>query len=174
MPALDGRRAVGPAHLYRSHVMVGRIALVLLAAITTLGAAGCSAERDNYDGGTIEVVLDETSSSEVLLYASNQSDADSAVRMDVMIDGETVVDRVFDVGNQHNWIPFMIRIAPGEHTLEAASSTGVTHSTSFEVADSAIRYAVLDYWYYPPSDNGSNSTPRSFTFRIQDDPIGFA
>lgn len=156
-------------------VMACRLALVLVAVIATVAAGGCSAEDDNnYGGGTIEVVLYETTSSEVMLYVSNQSFEDSEVTIDVTIDGESIIDRSFDVGNQHNWIPFLIRLAPGDHTLEAASSTGATYSTSFEVADAAVRYAALDYWYYPPSDNGSDSTPRSFTFTIQDDPIGFA
>jgi hypothetical protein len=154
--------------------MPARLALVLIVAITTAGGAACSAERDNYEGGTIEVVLDETSASEVMLYVSNQSFEDSEVGIDVKISGKTVVDRNFDVGNQHNWIPFLIRLAPGEHTLEASSSTGATHSATFEVGDPAIRYAVLDYWYYPSSDNASGATPRSFSFMIQDDPIGFA
>ncbi len=155
--------------------MVGRLALALIAVTATVGEGACSAEGDdNYDGGTIEVVLDETSSSEVMLHVSNQSFEDSDVAIDVTLDGESIIDRTFDVGDQHNWIPFLIRLAPGGHTLEAASSTGAIYSASFEVADSAVRYAALNYWYYPPSDNGSGSTPRSFTFTIQDDPIGFA
>jgi hypothetical protein len=155
--------------------MAGRLALVLIAMTAMVADGACSAEGDNnYDGGTIEVVLDETSPSAVMLHVSNQSYEDSEVTIDVTIDGKSIIDRTFDVGNQHNWIPFLIRLAPGGHTLEAASSTGATYSTSFEVADSAVRYAALSYWYYPPSDDGSDPTPRSFTFTIQDDEIGFA
>ena len=65
--------------------MPARLALVLIVAITTAGGAACSAERDNYEGGTIEVVLDETSASEVMLYVSNQSFEDSEVGIDVKI-----------------------------------------------------------------------------------------
>jgi len=146
----------------------------LIATITMAGGAACSAERDNYEGGTVEVVLDETSASEVMFYVSNQSFEDSEVGLVVKIGGKTVVDRNFDVGNQHNWIPFLVRLAPGEHTLEASSSTGATYTATFDVGDPVIRYAVLDYWYYPPSDNASGAAPRGFTFMIQDDPIGFA
>ena len=155
--------------------MAGRLALVLIAMTAMVGDGACSAESDNnYDGGTIDVVLDAASPSAVMLHVSNQSFEDSEVTIDVTIDGKSIIDRTFEVGNQHNWIPFLIRLAPGGHTLEAASSTGATYSTSFEVADSAVRYAALNYWYSPPSDNGSDSTPLSFTFMIQDDPIGFA
>jgi hypothetical protein len=134
----------------------------------------CSAEGDNYNGATIDIVVNEAASSEVMLYVSNQSFEHSEVEITVTLDGETIIDRTFDVGNQHNWIPFSIRLASGEHTLEASSSTGAVFSTQFEAADSATRYAVLDYWYYPPDDSGSNARPQSFSFMIQDDPIGFA
>lgn len=155
-------------------MVAGPCVLLSIAVVSALCVSACTAEGDNYDGGPIDVVMDEAASSEVMLHVSNQSFEDDEVDIIVTLDGEPIVDREFDVGNQHNWIPFRIRLAPGEHTLEASSSTGATISTEFEAADSSIRYAVLDYWYYPPDDNGSNAMPRSFSFMIQDDPIGFA
>jgi hypothetical protein len=142
-----------------------------LAAVTVIAVA-CNSKGDNYSGGTINVVVDEASSAVVMLYVSNQSFEDSEVGIVVTLDGSQIIDREFDVGDQHNWIPFRVRLSPGEHTLEAASTTGVIFTTQFEATDASTRYAVLDYWYYPPDDYGS-STPRKFGFTIQDEPVGF-
>lgn len=142
-----------------------------LAALTIV-AATCSSKADNYSGGTIDIVVDETASAVVMLYVSNQSFEDDEVGIEVTVDGTEIIDRKFDVGDQHNWIPFRVRLSPGEHTLKAASSTGVTFQTQLEATDAAMRYAVLDYWYYPPDEYGS-STPRKFGFMIQDEPVAF-
>ena len=135
-------------------------------------AAACSSNADNHSGGPIDLVVDQDSSAAVMLYVSNQSFEDDEIGIVVTLDGTEIIDREFDVGDQHTWIPFRVRLPPGEHTLEAASSTGVTFTTRFEATDTATRYAVLDYWYYPPDDYGS-STPRKFGFMIQDEPVGF-
>jgi hypothetical protein len=150
------------------------VARALIAVIVASYLSACSTEGDNYSGGTIDVVVDEASPSAVMLYVSNQSFEDSTVDIIVTLDGDPIIDRDFDVSNQHNWIPYLIRLAPGAHTLTASSSTGASFETLFETTDVGTRYAVLSYWHYPADDNGRNFTPRSFTFEIQDDPVGFA
>jgi hypothetical protein len=156
--------------------MIRAMASVVLVVGCALGVGACAdgGDGDNANGGTIELVAGEAVSAELMLYVSNQSFADSTVTIAVTVDGQPIIDDKFSVGSQHNWVPFLIRLAPGQHTLATVSSTGATHSTVFEVSEVAMRYAVLNYWYYPPSGNGSDSTPRSFTFEIGDDPIGFA
>jgi hypothetical protein len=57
---------------------------------------------------------------------------------------------------------------PGRHTLQARSSTEATIDQTFNLPEGATRWAVLDYWYYP------GDSPRSFTFEVHDEPVGFA
>lgn len=101
------------------------------------------------------------------LYVSNQSFEDPAVGITITIDDEIVVDQDFDVDGQHNWITLEPDVAPGEHTLHAASSTGAEFTTDFTIPEGESRWAVLDYWFDPDED------PRNFTFHISDKPIGF-
>lgn len=155
--------------------MIRAIASMVFVVGCAVGVGACAdGEGENPGGGTIELVAGEASTAELQLYVSNQSFEDSPVTIAVTIDGKSIIDDQFHVGSQHSWVPFLLRLSPGEHVLDAVSSTGATYSTTFEVNETAMRYAVLNYWYYPPSSNGSGSTPRSFTFDISDDPIGFA
>jgi hypothetical protein len=52
--------------------------------------------------------------------------------------------------------------------LQARSSTEATIDQTFNLPEGATRWAVLDYWYYP------GDSPRSFTFEVHDEPVGFA
>ena len=101
------------------------------------------------------------------LYVSNQSFEDASVGIEITIDGDVVVDEVFDVEGQHNWKTFTPDIAPGEHLLRAESNTGVVHEASFVLADGQPLWAVLDYWWYP------DDTPRQFGFATYNEPVGF-
>ena len=86
------------------------------------------------------------------------------------------MDQDFDVEDQHNWITFELVVAPGDHELLMTSSTGVTQSATFTMPADAHRWAVVDYWFYPPdpAHPGAGQTPPSFTFMIDDEPIYFA
>lgn len=101
------------------------------------------------------------------LHVSNQSFEDSIVGIVVTIDDTIIIDQEFDVEGQHNWISFEPDVGPGQHTLTAVSSTGAEFATEFTLPESGSRFAVLDYWFYP------GEGPRSFTFTISDEPIGF-
>jgi hypothetical protein len=48
-----------------------------------------------------------------MLWVSNQSYVDRTV--DVTIDGTAIIDRVFDVGNQHNFVEHPPQERPGFH-----------------------------------------------------------
>ena len=76
------------------------------------------------------------------------------------------------------WVPFVAvftddavmsfaGVPAGSHTLRATSGTGVTASHELELPVGETRWAVLEYWY--DLDTG----PRSFTFRVDDQPVGF-
>lgn len=101
------------------------------------------------------------------LYVSNQSFEEPTVRITIQIDDQVVVDEGFDVEGQHNWITFTPDVTPGDHTLQAVSDTGAEFSVDFTIPENEPRWAVVDYWYYPEEG------PRSFTFDISDQPIGF-
>lgn len=137
-------------------------------------------ERTVLEGRTVGSVLDwlpfEVGPENVTLHVSNQSFADDPVHISVTIDGAVAVDQSFDVGGQHNWIPFDLELAPGPHEVIATSDTGVTSTFTLDVLASGHKYAVIDYWYYPPDPKfpGASQTPRSFEFMQSDEPIYFA
>jgi hypothetical protein len=137
-------------------------------------------ERTVLEGRTVASVLDllpfEVGPENVTLHVSNQSFADAEVHITVAIDGAMAVDQSFDVGNQHGWIPFELELAPGPHEVVATSDTGVTSTFTLDVLDSGHKYAVINYWYYPPDPKypGATQTPRSFDFSQSDEPIYFA
>ena len=56
------------------------------------------------------------------------------------------------------------------------SSTGVRQAATVNVPTGEHRWAVVDYWYYPPDPQHPNAgqTPRSFGFTVDDEPIYFA
>jgi hypothetical protein len=56
--------------------------------------------------------------------------------------------------------------------LKAASDKGkAALEKEFEIKNK--HWAVVDYWNYPKVTGGAGPTPASFSFRIQDTPIGF-
>jgi hypothetical protein len=82
------------------------------------------------------------------LYVSDQSFAISPVDIKVFIDGEIVVTQVFDIGSQHNWQTFVLKLSPGRHKIVAESSKGDAKLEQiFEVNEKL--WVVLDYWFYP-------------------------
>ncbi|HEU5107094.1 MAG TPA: hypothetical protein VFT95_00815 [Micromonosporaceae bacterium] len=103
----------------------------------------------------------------LVLYVSNQSFADDPVGIRVEIDDRVVVDDSFAVENQHTWIKYELTVPAGAHTIRATSDTGATASHQLELPAGEIRWAVFHYWYYPPD------TPRSLSFRVDDQPTGF-
>jgi hypothetical protein len=80
-----------------------------------------------------------------------------------------VIQKYFDVGNQHNWQGYALKLAPGKHQIVVASLKGkATLHQTFEVQGK--QSAVLDYWYYPEAER---NTPRHFSFMVKEGPIGF-
>lgn len=106
-----------------------------------------------------------------VLYVSNQSFARPQVDVVVEVDGQRVISEDFEVGDQHNWKRFVLRLPPGRHTLVARSEQGgATLRRSFVM--SGKRWAALDYWY----DDGAGGAeePQRFTFIVRTKPIAFA
>jgi hypothetical protein len=111
-----------------------------------------------------------------ILYVSNQSFAVNPVDIKIYIDGKIAIDEKFDLTGkrvaQHNWKQFRFKLKPGRHYLKAASDKGkAALEKEFEIKNK--HWAVVDYWNYPKVTGGAGPTPASFSFRIQDTPIGF-
>lgn len=106
----------------------------------------------------------------LVLYVSNQSFDLDPVDIAIELDGARVVGQSFEVESQHNWERFVLRVAPGDHTLRAHSVKGdATLTKRFTVEDK--HWAVVDFWY----SDGKSGTPTDsmFTFSISDRPVGF-
>jgi hypothetical protein len=131
----------------------------LAVLVTGVVLAGCArtSPASPASGGAANFVL----------YVSNQSFADDAVDLRVSVDGSVVVDDAFLVGSQHTWTEYPLSLPAGPHTLGASSGTGATLTEEFDLPVEGTRWAVLSYWY------DAEGTPRSFTFTIHDQPVGF-
>lgn len=102
---------------------------------------------------------------DLVLHVSNQSFDDEEVRLTVTIDGVTVVDGVFRVEDQHNWVTFPLALASGVHEIAAESDSGATMRESFQVRRGKTRYAVIDHW----TEDGS----ADLAWQSTRQPIGF-
>jgi hypothetical protein len=129
---------------------------VLVAGVVLAGCARTSPASPASGGAT-----------NLVLYVSNQSFADDTVDVRVSIDGSVVVDDSFLVESQHTWIEYELSLSAGPHTLTASSGTGATLTEEFDLPVEGTRWAVLSYWY------DAQGTPRSFTFTLHDQPVGF-
>lgn len=106
----------------------------------------------------------------VVLYVSNQSLDLERVDIAIEVDGQPVLDQYFNVGSQHNFKQFILRLASGRHVLTAQSIKGkASLKKSFFVTGK--RWVAVDYWYYT-KEHGT-PLPRQFDFRIQDQPMAF-
>lgn len=121
-------------------------------------------------------VLEESKDGNFILYVSNQSFDINPVDIKIFIDGKLAVYGIFDIKGkrvpQHNWKKFTFKLKDGIHKIKAESKKGkAILEEEFEIKGQ--NWAVVDYWFYPKSTGGSGPTPKSFTFIIQDRPIGF-
>ncbi|MHC4656483.1 MAG: hypothetical protein ACYS91_15930 [Planctomycetota bacterium] len=140
---------------------------VLLLVTILAYVAGCGGQPNDVNSAEEFAAQDEKGT--FILYVSNQSFAISPVDITIHIDGKKVVDRDFDVGNQHIWISHAFSLSKGKHKLVAVSKKGgARFEGHFEITDK--HWAVLDYWYYP---GGAEQTPKEFNFTINDKPIYF-
>ncbi|SCE94708.1 hypothetical protein [Micromonospora chokoriensis] len=114
------------------------------------------------------VRLVETDQADLHLWVSNQSFTDDLVALTVSIDGTTIVDRLFAVEHQHNWVLFPVRVAPGEHVVRIVAGTGIEKQASFTMPETGRQYAAIDY------GNAMDERQRHVNWFIRSTPIGFA
>lgn len=97
------------------------------------------------------------------LIVSNQSFAVDSVDLKTEIDGTPVVQEEFPVGSQHTYKPFRFRLASGPHRIVVTSRKGeASLDQTFKVEGE--QWAVVEYWYYPPSHY--SPMPRHVSFSI--------
>lgn len=117
------------------------------------------------------VRLVEEADADLVLYVSNQSFDDETVRLEVSVDGVTVVDGNFDVGNQHEWVQFPLALGPGRHELRADSDSGATLRKTFTVPADEPRYAVVDHW---GANRWGGGDTAELTWLFQAEPVAFS
>ena len=154
--------------------IVRSIAAVALVAV----ASACSPPWANDDSAPVEITVAADGTSELTLFVSNQSFTDKSVDVTVMLNGDIIIERGFNVGDQHNYVEHRIRLDKGTHTLSATTvidGESVELSEGFTIESDHQRYAALNYSHYvPTAPNDPSSSPPGFSFRIQNEPIGFA
>lgn len=155
-----------------AHRLVG-VALLTLVGLTT----ACSPSWRNDNAAPIDIDVAADGTSELTLYVSNQSYVDRTVDITVTLDGATIIERGFNVGDQHNHIEHNIQLDHGPHTLTAITvidGNALELSEEFIIDPAQHRYALLSYWHYVPTRAGDTSfDPPTLNFEIQDEPIGF-
>jgi hypothetical protein len=114
------------------------------------------------------VRLVETDQADLHLWVSNQSFTDDPVALTVSIDGTKIVDRLFAVEHQHNWVLFPVRVAPGHHVVRIVAGTGVEKQASFTMPGTGRQYAAIDY------GNAMDERQRHVNWFIRSTPIGLA
>lgn len=88
-----------------------------------------------------EVVVADTSP--VPLVITNQSFEHPDARIAVTVDGEGVVEGVFEVGSQHSYTSYDLPLEPGRHELVATSDAGTRLSKTVEVVADEPLFLVL-------------------------------
>jgi hypothetical protein len=146
------------------------VVLALGLALATHALSGCSADEDpaphpQATAADSPVRLVGPDDADLVLYVSNQSFEDDNVRLELLIDGVTVVDGDFPVKGQHNWIRFPLSLSSGSHGLTAESDTGATLKESFQVPGDEARYAVVNYW--------ADDEPPEIEWHFQTEPVSF-
>lgn len=107
-----------------------------------------------------------------VLVVSNQSYAVNPVDICIKIDGILVVDDPFNVGDQHNFIPFTLKLGKGKHKISVSSGKGrASLEQEFDIVDK--HWGSVFYWYYPKITGGALPTKRYFSFAVEDKPMLF-
>ncbi|MFC1679153.1 hypothetical protein ACFL2T_02955 [Elusimicrobiota bacterium] len=98
------------------------------------------------------------------LLVSNQSFAVTPVDIHISVDGKTIIDEMFEVGDQHNFKDIELQLPHGRHVLQVASRTGAARLSQEFFLSSELWGSVI-YEYYPESHY--SPTPRKFVFHTQ-------
>lgn len=147
-----------------------RILAAVLAALA-LAACGRSADVNTREPATprppgTASPTDGAAKVPLHLVISNQSFDRPEVDITVFLGGDRVVDQIFTVDQQHNWVTFDLRVEPGEVEVRAVGDEGHVTLTRTLVVP-AERWLVLTYW---GSQDGQ--APR-FDLMMRNEPPAF-
>lgn len=126
-----------------------------------------AATEDPTDDADLPRLVD-AEDADLVLHVSNQVPTEEVVDIVVAVDGEELIDQPFAFEEGHNWIEFGIDLPPGEHAVRATSGTGAGTEQTFELPAGERRWAVLNYWFEPTDDSGSEGR-RYFTFEVTEE-----
>ena len=108
---------------------------------------------------------DEERKTNITLIISDQSSLKGETRIIVKIDKKTVVDQVFEVGMQHNWVSFYYNLDDGKHIIEAESEDGAAIIREFSVNKENRKWILIQHWY-------EDNTPL-LEYMIKEEPFFF-
>lgn len=103
------------------------------------------------------------------IYASNQSFDDQEVRLVVTLDGEEVIDGVLVTGSQHNLFWVELPVPHGEHDV-VAEVVGRGIESSIRIDAEATPYLLYQYW--GPDEDGGDSGPLKISPRKEQPEFG--
>lgn len=102
------------------------------------------------------------------LVLSNQSFDTPLVDVRAFIDGVEVVRGDFHVKGQHSYYTFDFKLAPGAHTVQVSSSTGLaTTSRDVVLTQGQERWGLSFYW--TDGCKGGGACSRSFSFDVMNE-----
>lgn len=178
MPVRSSVREVMPTSsaLERCSGQLIVVALVILALI------GCSRQTEKVTAGpavdqaqiTATPVGDQTEAN-FTLFVSNQSFEKSPMHITVAIDGHRVVAADFDVGTQHSFFRFPLKVTPGTRKLVARAGDGTLTEELFELPTVGERWGVLMYWASsePSLPDRASPSPPSLAWELDDEEPHF-
>lgn len=82
----------------------------------------------------------------LFLVVTNQSYDDPQVRLGVSVGEQAIVDRVFEVGDQHQFIGYELAVPPGRHDVVVSSDAGGTLEQVVTVDPGRPRYVFIAHW----------------------------
>ena len=98
------------------------------------------------------------------LNVTNQSFGIPDVRLVIELDGHAIIDQVFAVEDQHNWVRHDLHVEPGVHDITVtAPEHGVDMSESFTLEDQ--HWAVVSFWL------GEEDASRPFSWSFSDEEL---
>jgi hypothetical protein len=138
-----------------------RVPIILVLAIIL-----CGCVRSTKPQFTQEI---DQPDANFILYVSNQSFEKPEVDISVIIDGETVVNDLFQVKNKHYWKTYSLKLPLGNHQLSVKADNGTYKlERSFEITNK--HWAVISFWCTDKKDNGSQFS--GISFAISEEPSG--
>jgi hypothetical protein len=136
---------------------------VLLSCLTLVA---CAAEPSSEP----HLVIPTTTAPTFTLFVSNQSFDKPSLFIAIEIDGHPAIYGGFDVGSQHSWYRFDMRLDAGKHAISVEGiDTAATLDQDFVLGSRS--WGVLDFWYSAPGS--SEPSPEKFDFAVLDHEPAF-